>query len=115
MAKIIDPIKLKAAAEHLEWVLRQYPASEDVQALLRALAPIIERAKAGLVGAPIDRIEIPCAYNYADGVYVPYKQPNVGDAYAKFVTEMEGGDSEDDAEILAYIKNRKAEINAGSA
>jgi hypothetical protein len=25
MTQAIDPVKLKAAAEHLEWVLRQYP------------------------------------------------------------------------------------------
>lgn len=115
MTQAIDPIKLKAAAEHLEWVLHQYPDSEDVQVLLRALAPTIESAKAGLVGAPIDRIEIPCAHNYADGRYVPYKHPNVGDAYAKFVTEIEGGESEVDDEILAYIKAKKAEISGGSA
>ena len=32
MTQTIDPIKLKAAAEHLEWVLKQYPYSGDVQA-----------------------------------------------------------------------------------
>ena len=41
MTQIIDPIKLKAAAEHLEWVLQQYPDSEDVQSLLQALQPLM--------------------------------------------------------------------------
>ena len=43
MAQTINPVKLKAAAEHLEWVLQQYPESEEVQSLLRSLAPLMER------------------------------------------------------------------------
>ena len=31
MTQTIEPVKLKVAAEHLEWVLKQYPDSEDVQ------------------------------------------------------------------------------------
>lgn len=64
MTQAIDPIKLKAAAEHLEWVLRQYPDSEDVQSLLRSLTPLIEDAKAGRVLEPLDGIKIPGAWNH---------------------------------------------------
>lgn len=113
MTRTIDPIKLKAAAEHLEWVLRQYPEDEHVQALLEGLLPLIEEAKAQRISESLDRI--PFAYNFADGAYVPYKNPNVGDAYARFVTEMGGGESEIDDEILAYIKNKKAEITGWRA
>lgn len=31
MAQAIDPIRLKSAAEHLEWVLKQHPDAENVQ------------------------------------------------------------------------------------
>jgi hypothetical protein len=31
MTQQIDPVKLKAAAEHLEWVCQQYPDNDDVQ------------------------------------------------------------------------------------
>ena len=95
----IDPQKLKAAAEHLEWVLMQYPDSEDVQAMLRGLLPLIEDAKAGRIKVPIERI--PFAYNFADGLYVPYKNPSVGGAYADFATEMEGGLSAEEEMLRA--------------
>lgn len=108
MTQTIDPVKLKAAAEHLEWVLRQYPDSDDVQGLLQSLAPLIEDAKAGTVVAPVDGMTIPGAWNFGDGRYVPYKAPSVGEAYAQFVTEMEGGLTDQDrrqlAEMEAYRK-----------
>lgn len=44
MIQTIDPIKLKAAAEHLEWVLQQYPDSDEVQGVLHALQPLIQAA-----------------------------------------------------------------------
>lgn len=105
MTQTINPIKLKAAAEHLEWVLRQYPDNDDVQDLLEGLLPLIEDAKAGRVLEPVDGMGIPGAYNFGDGLYVPYKNPNVGGAYADFVTEMEGGLTEQD-------KRRRAEMEA---
>lgn len=72
MTQTVDPIKLKAAAEHLEWVLSRYPDSEDVQDLYRALLPLIEEAKAERVHDPLERQDVPCGYNFADGVYRPY-------------------------------------------
>lgn len=91
MTQTIDPIKLKTAAEHLEWVLQQYPDSEDAQGLLRALEPIIRAAIAGDVSSPLDRQDIPGTFNFADGLYSPYKDPNVEDAYVAFSIEMRGG------------------------
>ncbi len=102
MTKSINPTKLKAAAEHLEWVLKQYPESEDVRSLLSSLMPLIEEAKAGRVLVPVERI--PGEYNFADGLYVPYKNPNVGDAYARFATEMEGGLTDEDKEQIARLE-----------
>lgn len=106
MTQTIDPVELKVAAEHLEWVLQQYPESEEVQALLRALLPLIEAAKAGLVAMPIDAGEIPGTRNNAEGVYIPYRNPSVGDAYAKFKIELGGGLTEQDrlrhAEMEAF-------------
>lgn len=102
--RAIDPVKLKAAAEHLEWVLLQYPESEDVQSLLRALMPLIEDAKVDRVQAPVDSMmDIPGAYNFSDGRYVPYRTPDVGEAYAIFMAEMEGGLSEEEEGLLADV------------
>lgn len=91
MTQPIDPVNLKAAAEYMAWVLKQYPDSEDVQSLLRALTPLIEDAKAGRVLGPADGMKIPGAWNFGDGRYIPYKNPSIGGAYADFVIEMEGG------------------------
>ena len=67
MTQAIDPVKLKAAAEHLEWVLKQYPDSEDVRSLLHSFTPMIEDAKAGRVLEPVDSMKIPGAWNFGDG------------------------------------------------
>jgi hypothetical protein len=91
MNQTIDAIKLKAAAEHLEWVLRQYPDNDDVRSLLNGLLPLIEDAKAGRILGPVDRADVPGAYSFADGLYTPYKDPDVGDAYASFRIEIGGG------------------------
>ena len=114
MTQTIDPIKLKAAAEHLEWVLRQYPDSEDVQSLLRSLTPMIEDAKAGRVLEPVGRKHIPGAYNFGDGVYIPYKDPSVGEAYAAFIIDMEGGLTEQDRQRIARMEALREANRAGS-
>ncbi|MDE1963476.1 MAG: hypothetical protein KGI42_06150 [Xanthomonadaceae bacterium] len=103
MAQTIDPMRLKVAAEHLEWVLKQYPDAEDLQDLLQSLRPLIENAKAGKISEPMDSIRVPGAYNHGDGRYVPYKEPSVGDAYARFIIELEGGLTERDKLLLARI------------
>lgn len=108
MTQTIDPIKLKAAAEHLEWVLRQYPESEDVQGLLIGLLPLIERAKVGSIRAPAERI--PFEYNFGDGLYRPYRSPSVDSAYSEFVTEMRGGLTEQDIRALAEMQVMRDEV-----
>jgi hypothetical protein len=97
MTQTINPEKLKAAPEHLEWALRQYPNESTVQALLHSLLPLIENAKAGRVLEPVDRGDILSGYSFGDGVYRPYTDPNVEDAYVAFRIEMRGGltDKED--------------------
>ncbi len=104
MTQTIDPIRLKAAAEHLEWVLRQYPDSGDVQGLLHSLMPLIADAKAKRVLKPVERKDIPGAYNFGDGVYEPYKNPDVGTAYVRFSIEMRGGLTEEEKELHAEIE-----------
>lgn len=115
MAQAIDPIKLKAAAEHLEWVLRQYPDAPAVQALLASLTPIIVVARAGRVVAPCEPEQVPGVYDFANGLYVPFKNPDVGDAYAAFRIELSGGLSQQDEQRLARMeamrmKTRKAAV-----
>lgn len=108
MTQTIDQARLKAAAEHLEWVLRQYPDEPVVQGLLKSLLPLIEDAKAGRIDRPIARGDVPGAYNFGDGVYSPYTEPSVDDAYTKFRIELRGGLTEQEkrqlAEMEAYRK-----------
>lgn len=113
MTQTIDPAKLKAAAEHLEWVLRQYPDSEDVQGMLHGLLPLIEDAKAGRIQEPIDRRDIPFAYNFGDGAYTFYRNPDVGGAYARFATEIKGGLTEQEKQLLADTDALRKEVHEG--
>ena len=109
MTQTIDPIALKAAAEHLEWVLQQYPTEEPVQALYRALQPLIESAKAGRVSAPVERQAIPARWAVsAEGLYRDYKTPNVEAAYIAFGIQLEGGLTEQEERILARFAARTA-------
>ncbi len=113
MTQTIDQAKLKVAAEHLEWVLQQYPDEPTVRDMLEGLSPLIEDAKAGRVLEPVDWI--PFGYNFGDGVYAPYKDPNVEDAYVAFATEMEGGLTDQDKRRLARMDQmRKAALEGGS-
>jgi hypothetical protein len=114
MAQAIDPIALKAAAEHLEWVLRQYPSSDDVQSLLNSLTPLIEAAKAGRVLVPVSRKDVPGGYNFGDGVYSPYKNPNVEDAYVNFRIEIRGGLTEEDRQRIARMDAMRKGMMEGS-
>jgi hypothetical protein len=103
MAQTINTVKLKAAAEHLEWVLQQYPESEEVQSLLRSLAPLIEDAKEAKITEPKDRADIPGAYNFGDGRYIPYGNPSVDEAYVNFSIELRGGLTEQEIRINARM------------
>jgi hypothetical protein len=114
VTQTIDPIKLKAAAEHLEWVLMQYPDSDDVQSLLRALTLLIDDAKAGRVIAPVDRMDIPGAWNFGDGRYIPYANPSVDNAYSDFSIELRGGLSEQDKQRIARMDAMRNTMQKGS-
>lgn len=103
MNQTIDPIKLKAAAERLEWVLKQHLENEDVQSLLRGLLPLIEDAKEGNVQVPMDRMAIPFAYRFSDGDYSAYENPNVEDAYYEFSAEMRGGRDEQEKQLIESV------------
>lgn len=104
MTQTIDPVKLKAAAEHLEWVLRQYPDSDDVQSLLRSLTPLIKAAKAANVFVPMDRRDIPSAWNFSDGRYIPFDNPSVDGAYYDFAAEMRGGRTEEEKQLTVHLE-----------
>lgn len=107
MTQKIDPIKLKGAAEHLEWVCQQYPGEAAVQSLYQGLRPMIEDAKAGRVLVPIaNRHDIPSRWAVsAEGLYRDYGNPSIESAYVAFAIEMEGGLSEEDKDINAIIEN----------
>ena len=111
MTQTINPDKLKAAAEHLEWVLNQYPNETVVQGLHRALLPQIEDAKAERVLEPVSRKDIPGRYNFGDGIYRLYENPNVENAYVDFVREMRGGLTEQEKSLIsdtqAIIERKK--------
>ncbi len=104
MTQSIDTIKLKAAAEHLELVLNQYPNSEEVQGLLESLTPLIVDAKASIIREPLNREDVPGAYNFGDGVYVAYAKPSVDDAYTNFRIELRGGLTEQEKRIASRLK-----------
>jgi len=115
MSQQINPEKLKAAAEHLEWVCQQYPNNEDVQGLYRGLQSMIEDAKAGRILLPVEnRQKIPGWYFNHEGVYQAYTDPDVEGAYVKFAIEMEGGLTEEDKEINAQIVAMAQEMLQGN-
>ena len=91
MTQKIDPVRLKVAAEQLERVLKQYPESDDVLGLLRVLEPLITAAKVMDLSSPMDRADIPGTYNFADGVYRSYDDPDVEEAFVAFSIELRGG------------------------
>jgi hypothetical protein len=106
MTQQIDPVKLKAAAEHLEWVCQQYPDNDDVQGLYRGLQTMIEDAKAGRVTEPVADFT---PYRWAvsiEGMYRQYTDPDVEGAFYKFRTEMEGGLSDAAKQIIADFQER---------
>ena len=114
MTQQIDPVKLKAAAEHLEWVCRQYPNNEDVQYMLNRLLPIIQDAKVGKITEIRGMQDVP--FNWAvnvDAQYDQYKEPSVRSAYVSFQTELEGGLTEQEKRIIADMELQRKAILAG--
>jgi hypothetical protein len=116
VAQKIDPIKLKAAAERLEWVCQQYPGEAAVQSLYQGLRSLIEDAKAGRVLVPVaDRQDIPSRWAVsAEGLYRDYENPSIESAYVAFAIEMEGGLTEQDKRILAKFAARIAAKSNGT-
>ena len=104
--KIVNPEKLKIAAENLEWVLNQYPDSRPAQEMLTGLKPLIDTAKAKAITKPLKKT--PFSYEFSDGVYASYKEPSINDAYAIFAIEIEGGLTESEKRIIAEIEAYKA-------
>jgi hypothetical protein len=118
MTQQIDPVKLKAAAEHLEWVCQQYPDNEDVQGLYHGLLPMIDDAKTGRVVEPVENFTPYRWAVLADCQYDEYANPSVWNAYAGFAKEMEGGLTEQDKRIIAKAEARrkqKADIMGGQS
>jgi hypothetical protein len=106
VTQTINPEKLKAAAEHLEWVLSQYPDEPVVQELAAALAPLIESAKAFGILSPIERIA--GGHAFGDGQYRPFAAPNIDNAYATFAIEISGGLSDNDLARLERLSKLRA-------
>ena len=114
MTQQIDPVKLKAAAEHLEWVCQQYPDNEDVQYMLNKLLPIIQDAKAGKITEIMNMKDVP--FNWAvnsEGLYNKYRNPDIPNAYIQLQTELEGGLSDEDKEINVIIEGIKKQRIVG--
>ena len=91
MSRAIDQMKLKAAAEHLEWVLAQYPDSDAIRSLSDMLGPMIDDARSGRVREPIAWRTLPGRRAFAEGVYRAFADPDVEAACARFSIEMTGG------------------------
>lgn len=100
MTQSVDVARLRAAAEHLERVLGQYPDHSQVQGLLDALRPLIADAKGGLVRASLDLRDIPGGWHLAEGTFRDLRDPNVESAYGDFSTELQGGWSDREKAIL---------------
>ena len=112
MTQTIDPVKLKAAAEHLEWTLKQYPDSEDAQSLLQALGQIIDDAKSGKILSPIDNMKIPGAWNFGNGLYISYQNPSIDSAYSDFSTEIRGGLTDEERKQISWLEKKRKEFEA---
>lgn len=102
MTQSINAEKLKAAAEHLEWVLNQYSESEDARKLLDAMSALINEAKAGTIVLPTERI--PCSHLIAEGIYREFDNPSIESAYYSFSTEMRGGQTKREIERQARME-----------
>lgn len=106
MTQSIDQARLRAAAEHLDWVLSCYPDHEGIRNLREVLASLIERAKAGLITEPQDRRDFPAGWALAEGLYADLKDPSVDDALIEFSIELRGGLTEREKRLIAKLEAR---------
>lgn len=114
MTRSIDQARLREAAEHLEWALDQYRSVAHAQSLLKSLRPLIEAAKAAQLNDPIDPHDVPGAYNFGDGRYLDLVEPNVPNAYVAFTTELAGGLSDEEKEIIELMRANRAAEQGGA-
>lgn len=115
MTQSIDQVRLRAAAEHLEWTLCQHPTANHAQSLLASLRPLIDAAKAAQLSGPMDPHDVPGAYNFGDGLYLDLREPNVPNAYAAFTTELAGGLSDREKQIMERMRAARAAEPGGLA
>lgn len=106
MTQSIDQARLRAAAEHLDWVLSCYPDDEDVKRLRGGFASLIEQAKAGLITEPRDRSEFPARYALAEGTYADLENPSVEEALVAFSIDLRGGLAEREKRLVAELESR---------
>lgn len=106
MTQAIDQVRLRAAAERLEWALSKHEGDAYARALLQSLMPLLDAAKAERIREPIDQHDVPGAYNFGDGRFSGLQEPNVDNAYSAFATELAGGLSERERRIIELHKSR---------
>lgn len=109
MTRRIDTEKLKRAAEHLDWVLGQYPDSVEVKNLHAGLRELINCAKAERIDAPFERAQIPGAYLFAEGIYREFRDPDVEGAYVGFSVQLRGGLTDAEVRITEQIRAMQAD------
>lgn len=108
--RTIDKARLKAAAEHLEWVLLQYPDSAIVRSLHRSLSPLIDAAKANAIESIVEMNDVPGAYNFGDRLYSQFSEPDVDDAYVQFCVELEGGLTDQENRQIAEMEDYRKSL-----
>lgn len=106
MAQAIDKAQLRAAAEHLDWVLSCYPDQEKVQNLRASFTPLIERAKSGLITEPQDRDDFPARWALAERVYADFESPSVEEALVAFSVELRGAPTDREKRLIAELETR---------
>lgn len=112
MTQSIDQGRLRAAAEHLEWVFDQYRDHPDVQGLAEILGGLIADAKAGRIEHPVSRRDVPGGWHVAEGTFRDLRDPSVEGAYGKFAAELRGGRSDREKALLAKMALMRQEGGA---
>lgn len=100
MTQSINQVRLRAAAEHLEWVLGHYADHAQAQGLRDALAALIDDAKAGRIREPLSLRHIPGGWHLAEGTFRDLRDPSVEQAYGELSTELQGGWSDQEKRLL---------------
>lgn len=104
----IDHVRLRTAAKRPEWALLQHADEAYALALLQSLEPLLEAAKAERIQGPIDQQDVPETYNFGDERFSRLQEPNVDNAYSDFATELAGGLSERERELIDRLNSSSA-------